>query len=156
MMNDDSPRQPLNNNNNNYAGNSYGNFNSRSKPMGAPKYQDNKNQNYTPSMSFGHQGAGYNAMNQQPRRRTDRFKREALNYNERIVHQNDIIIRLLKEIRDRLPPPPPGTVSPSEDFRNTSSEAQSKDSMQEASDTSTGFEDQSDNNTEQSQQEQPE
>jgi hypothetical protein len=29
-----------------------------------------------------------------------------VNYNERIMRQNDLIIRLLKEIRDRLPSPP--------------------------------------------------
>jgi len=44
-------------------------------------------------------------MQQNPRRRTDRFKRESINLNDKVVKQNDIIIRLLKDIRDRLPPP---------------------------------------------------
>lgn len=32
--------------------------------------------------------------------------RNNFNSNDRLIKQNDIIIRLLKEIRDRLPPPP--------------------------------------------------
>ena len=35
-----------------------------------------------------------------------RFRREAPNSTDRLVRQNDIIIRLLKEIRDRLPEMP--------------------------------------------------
>ena len=69
------------------------------------KYQDNR---YSPSTNYnygyGH-NTGYNGQ-QHPRRRADRFKRESLNYNDRLSRQNDMIIRLLKEIRDRLPPPP--------------------------------------------------
>jgi hypothetical protein len=74
--------------------------------MGQPKYPE-KMPNYSPSTSYnyGHQG-GYNGMQQHPRRRADRFKRESINQSDRLVKQNDLIIRLLKEIRDRLPPPP--------------------------------------------------
>lgn len=78
------------------------------RKMGQPKYPE-KMANYSPSMSYnyGHQSSGgYGPMQQNPRRRTDRFKRESLNLNDKVVKQNDIIIRLLKEIRDRLPPPP--------------------------------------------------
>ncbi|HEX2956883.1 MAG TPA: hypothetical protein VHO70_08620, partial [Chitinispirillaceae bacterium] len=42
---------------------------------------------------------------QNQRRRPDRFKRDNYNHNDRLIKQNDIIIRLLKEIRDRLPAP---------------------------------------------------
>lgn len=76
------------------------------KPM-AGKYPS-KTPNYSPSTSFNYTPqSGYNG-NQpmHPRRRVDRFRREPLNTAERTVRQNDIIIRLLKEIRDRLPEPP--------------------------------------------------
>ncbi len=76
------------------------------KPM-AGKYPS-KNPNYSPSASFNYSPqSGYNGGGQMhPRRRVDRFRREALNTSERTIKQNDIIIRLLKEIRDRLPGPP--------------------------------------------------
>jgi hypothetical protein len=68
------------------------------------KYQDNR---YTsPSANYNYNsGNGYSGQQQHPRRRVDRFKRETINYSERIMHQNDLIIKLLKEIRDRLPAP---------------------------------------------------
>jgi hypothetical protein len=70
------------------------------------KYQDNR-YNSSPSTSYNYNsGNGYAGQQQHPRRRVDRFKREAINYSERIMKQNDLIIRLLKEIRDRLPAPP--------------------------------------------------
>jgi hypothetical protein len=70
------------------------------------KYPE-KNPNYSPSISYNYSPqSGYNGNTQMhPRRRNDRFRRESLNSNERIIRQNDIIIRLLKEIRDRLPEP---------------------------------------------------
>jgi hypothetical protein len=74
------------------------------KPFSPNRYGNSGggfNYNYNQSNSF-------NGQQQHPRRRTDRFKRESLNTNDKIFRQNDIIIRLLKEIRDRLPPPPPG------------------------------------------------
>lgn len=73
------------------------------------KYSENRGKNYSPSTSYnygrsqnGHgwgQGQGYQ---QHPRRRIDRYKRESINFNDRLIKQNDIIIKLLKEIRDRL------------------------------------------------------
>ena len=68
------------------------------------KYTDNKGKNYSPSASFNYQnnrgqGQGYQ---QNPRRRIDRFKRESINVNDKLIKQNDIIIKLLKEIRDSL------------------------------------------------------
>lgn len=69
----------------------------------------------SPSSSYNfNSSSGYNQGNglggqQHPRRRIDRFKRESINYNDRMIRQNDSIIRLLKEIRDRLPAPPAST-----------------------------------------------
>ncbi len=70
------------------------------------KYPE-KNPNYSPSISYNYSPqSGYNGNSQMnPRRRNDRYRRESLNSSERVVRQNDIIIRLLKEIRDRLPAP---------------------------------------------------
>lgn len=81
--------------------------NTGNRNFGPPKYPE-KMPNYSPSTSYnyGHQGSYNGGMQQHPRRRADRFKRESINLNDKVVKQNDIIIRLLKEIRDRLPPPP--------------------------------------------------
>lgn len=80
------------------------------KPM-MPKYEKNHNYNSNPnynsygnSLYNGNSNSGFSS--QHPRRRTDRFKRESLNLSEKLIRQNDVIIRLLKEIRDRLPKPP--------------------------------------------------
>jgi hypothetical protein len=80
--------------------------NTGNRNFGPPKYPE-KMPNYSPSTSYnyGHHG-GYSGMQQHPRRRADRFKRETINQSDKLVKQNDLIIRLLKEIRDRLPPPP--------------------------------------------------
>ncbi len=84
------------------------------RKMGAPKYPE-KMPNYSPSTAFNYSPAtGYNGGQQHPRRRNDRFKRESLNLNDRIVKQNEMIIRLLKEIRDRLPAPPVSDEKPVE------------------------------------------
>jgi hypothetical protein len=73
--------------------------------MGPPKYPE-KMENYSPSTAFNYSpGTGFTGGQQHPRHRNDRFKRESPNMSDRIVKQNDIIIRLLKEIRDRLPGP---------------------------------------------------
>lgn len=94
------------------------------KPMPS-KYNDKSHNSYGPGQnySYGNQsyngnshyngGNSYNNGNsfnnhnnqQNQRRRTDRFKRDNYNNNDRLIKQNDIIIRLLKEIRDRLPAP---------------------------------------------------
>ncbi len=71
------------------------------------RYSDNKGKNYSPSVSFNYQNGqqsrphdqGYQ---QHPRRRIDRYKRETIHYSEKLIKQNDIIIRLLKEIRNGL------------------------------------------------------
>jgi hypothetical protein len=79
--------------------------NTGNRQMGPSKYPE-KMPNYSPSTTFNYgQQGGYNGMQQHPRRRADRFKRESINLNDKVVKQNDLIIRLLKEIRDRLPPP---------------------------------------------------
>jgi hypothetical protein len=64
--------------------------------------------NYSPSTSYNYSpgSGGYQQAQHQshhPRRRSDRFKRESINQYDRLAKQNDVIIRLLKEIRDRLP-----------------------------------------------------
>jgi hypothetical protein len=88
------------------------------------------NGNYSPgSNNYGSSGqSSFHAGNQHPRRRNDRFKRESLNNSDRLLKQNDTIIQLLKEIRDRLPPPLPGTLEsgralePDTDFSHEASE----------------------------------
>jgi hypothetical protein len=88
--------------------------NAMRKPM-ATKYPE-KSPNYSPSTSYnyGQQNgynpqAGYGAQTgnngNYQRRRPERFKRDVPNTADRQLRQNDIIIRLLKEIRDRLPEP---------------------------------------------------
>ncbi|MFP4416780.1 MAG: hypothetical protein ACLFSB_05880 [Chitinispirillaceae bacterium] len=68
--------------------------------------------NYSPSASYNYNGGNYqhqSAQSPSSRRRPDRNnngKRHSNNAQaERLVKQNDMIIRLLKEIRDRLPEP---------------------------------------------------
>ena len=106
------------------------------KPV-APKYQENR---FSPSQGYNsqgynsynyqnaggnYQGGGYGAHQQRtgaagsrrppgPGQQDPRFRREQVNYSERIMKQNDLIIRILKEIRDRLPAPPV-TATPSHD-----------------------------------------
>jgi hypothetical protein len=99
MNGDDNPRNGIGN---------------RAGPV--PRYAADKNANYSPSTSFNYNNSrnpgGGNYNNQQPqniRRRFDnnnKFKKPVPNSNDKIIKQNDSIIRLLKEIRDRLPPPP--------------------------------------------------
>lgn len=83
-----------------------------------------KSQAYSPSMNYNYNGnqaqhgnhgnhsthgnhgnSGFNNQQNQ-RRKPNQFKRDNHGVNDRLVKQNDIIIRLLKEIRDRLPEPP--------------------------------------------------
>jgi hypothetical protein len=90
-------------------------MNSDETPRGMPyqqgrkpipsKYQDSR---YSPSSNYNYNSNSSFPSSQHPRRRFDRFKRDATgnnNNNDRLMRQNDLIIRLLKEIRDRLPPP---------------------------------------------------
>jgi hypothetical protein len=72
------------------------------------KYSDN--QNYSPSVSYNYapnsqQNRGQNQNYQQPMNRRYR-NNQTVNCYDRIIKQNDIIIKLLKDIRDRLPEPP--------------------------------------------------
>ena len=78
------------------------------------KYGDNKNRSYqSPNYQYG---GGYNSQQQNNglRRRPDSGSNSQNNNNrnrqfnplDKVVKQNDIIIRLLTEIRDRLPAPP--------------------------------------------------
>ena len=81
--------------------------NSNRKPMS--QNFNGRGGNYSPSASYNYSpGSGSHQQpshhSHHPRRRSDRFKRESINYTDRIAKQNDVIIRLLKEIRDRLPP----------------------------------------------------
>jgi hypothetical protein len=75
-------------------------------PGNRPQKYPEKMPNYSPSTAFNYSpGTGINGGQQHPRHRNDRFKRESPGQSDRIFKQNDIIIRLLKEIRDRLPAP---------------------------------------------------
>ncbi|MBD3419972.1 MAG: hypothetical protein GF398_07645 [Chitinivibrionales bacterium] len=85
-------------------------------------YND-KNTNYSPSANYnyghsrGHQ-QNHNHQNrsnskqQQPRKQQDRFKRDILNVVERMTKQNNVMIKLLKEINERLGGPPAATNKP--------------------------------------------
>ncbi|MBN1307624.1 MAG: hypothetical protein JXA18_06895 [Chitinispirillaceae bacterium] len=76
-----------------------------------------KNHVYSPSTNYNYNGnqsqhgnhgnfGNQNFNNQHPqRRKSNQFKRDGHGLNERLAKQNDVIIRLLKEIRDRLPAP---------------------------------------------------
>ena len=71
----------------------------------ATKYPE-KNPNYSPSTTFNYSPqTGFNANPQTTsHRRPEHFRKDASgNTNDRLIRQNDIIIKLLKEIRDRLP-----------------------------------------------------
>ncbi len=85
------------------------------------KYQDNRygsneNRYNTGDNRYGsnpnYNAYGYNkntnpgfSTGQYQHKKIDRFRRDPVNYTEKLVRQNDLIIRLLKEIRDRLPAP---------------------------------------------------
>jgi len=86
------------NNRNQHGGSNY-------RKQGAPDYSDNKGKNYSPSASYNYTKSGRGggqSYQQHPRRRIDRYKRESYNSNDKLIKQNDIIIRILKEIRDKL------------------------------------------------------
>jgi hypothetical protein len=78
--------------------------------LGRKPLQPNTRSSPSPSYNYNYNtNSGYSSQ-QHMRRKIDRFKRDTGNGtgngNERLMRQNDLIIRLLKEIRDRLPPPP--------------------------------------------------
>jgi hypothetical protein len=70
----------------------------------ATKYPE-RNPNYSPSVSYNYSPqSGFSGSNPaNARRRPDQFRKDPQNNSERLMRQNDIIIKLLKEIRDRLP-----------------------------------------------------
>jgi hypothetical protein len=81
-----------------------------------------KSGNYSPSTSYNYNNPRTSNANYLPQQQNmrnnngkrldnnnNKFRRPTQNNNnsnDRVIRQNDIIIRLLKEIRDRLPPPP--------------------------------------------------
>lgn len=112
MMNDDFNRGPqMQQGRKPFTPNRYNN------PQGGYNYNYNQNQ------------GGFNGQ-QHPRRRTDRFKRESINNNEKILRQNDLIIKLLKEIRDRLPAPP-AIIAPEMTEPALSNEQQSEEQIEQ-------------------------
>ncbi len=112
------------------------------------KYNDKTHNVYGPAQNFNYGNQSYNGNShyngnsfngnhnnqQNQRRRTDRFKRDNYNHNDRLIKQNDIIIRLLKEIRDRLPAP--AVIEPEyfEDEQENQDEDQCIDSAECSSD----------------------
>jgi|WetSurMetagenome_2_1015567.scaffolds.fasta_scaffold00017_55 hypothetical protein len=96
------------------------------RKMSHPKYPE-KMPNYSPSTSYNYSPASGFVGGQHPRRRNENFKRGSLNVSEKLVKQNDMIIRLLKEIRDRLPPPPAEDVKPDDAGIETVDDSQIED-----------------------------
>ena len=108
-----------------------------------------KNQVYSPSTNYNYNGnqsphgnhGGYgnpNYSNQHnQRRKPNQFKRDNHGAGDRLAKQNDVIIRLLKEIRDRLPAPAviPGESSEPDQYQeqleNTAVSSQEVQTMQE-------------------------
>ena len=83
-----------------------GNNNHKQKQSGQ-QFNEKKQSNYSPSTSYNFQnGKARNKPRNIPRRRIDRYKRESIGSYDKLIKQNDVIIRLLKEIRDRLPETP--------------------------------------------------
>lgn len=100
------------------------------KPMGK-SYENRENRGYSGEKRYGQSSgstgynSGYNnsssgsgsySPGQHPHRGggggsssggrvEQRFRRDPVNYSEKLTRQNDLIIKLLKEIRDRLPAP---------------------------------------------------
>jgi hypothetical protein len=106
----------------------------------SPQKYPEKMPNYSPSTSYNYSPAtGVTGGQQHPRRRNDRFKRESLNLSDKVVKQNDMIIRLLREIRDRLPPPPPGAQKEDE-----TADAAVLDAVDSVDESETGREDEQD------------
>ena len=87
------------------------------QPGGKGKFQE-KQGNYSPSVSYNYNpGKSYNKPggHQSIRRRNEHQKRDNGNsQTDRLIKQNDIIIRLLKEIKERLPEQNVTKVNPSE------------------------------------------
>ena len=108
MNNEESPRNPP--------------FQQGRRPPAAGRnYESRENRGFSNENRYGqNSGSGYNkgynsgysnnsgsfGAGQRPHHnKVDRFKRDPVNYSEKLTRQNDLIIKLLKEIRDRLPAP---------------------------------------------------
>lgn len=86
----------------------------------------NEKHSYSPSANYSYnyngngnsQGYGNHQpqSHSKPRRPDNKFKGGGGHHssNDKLIKQNDQIIKLLKEIRDRLPPPPEGAVAETE------------------------------------------
>jgi hypothetical protein len=82
-----------------------GGYNSRPRQHGGEGGTGGYRGGYTNNRTGGYTNnrtGGYNRNNQ---------TRDSGGSSDRVIRQNDVIIKLLKEIRDRLPPPPAGTQS---------------------------------------------
>ncbi|KMQ50713.1 hypothetical protein CHISP_2396 [Chitinispirillum alkaliphilum] len=83
-----------------------GTGNSVNRKRNSGRYNE-KGNSFNSSYSYGNNYNSFNGQQQQnfaqPRRRSDRHKNGG-NSNDKLVKQNDLIIKLLREIRDRLPP----------------------------------------------------
>jgi hypothetical protein len=82
-------------------------------PQGRKPIQPNSRfSSPSPSYNYNYNSnSGYPSQQHLRRKMDNRFKRDTRDNNngnssERLMRQNELIIRLLKEIRDRLPPPP--------------------------------------------------
>lgn len=85
-------------------------------------YSPSASYNYSPGNSFSGQQHSSSGPHHHIQRRNDNFKRDrdgGGHQSDRLAKQNDTIIRLLKEIRDRLPAP----VVEDEPVRTTAAEA---------------------------------
>jgi|GEM_PF-1512768 len=101
-----------------------------------PSYSPSSNYNFnssSPSSSYGNTGYGNQQGFKKFTRQDHKFKGGGGHHSsDKLVKQNDQIIKLLKEIRDRLPAPPAGTVSATDtdpldqDSQNVSAEAHSE------------------------------
>jgi hypothetical protein len=76
----------------------------RGNDIGNRKRSYETNGNYSPSASYKYSpgNSSFQQSPQQQRRRGERFKKTGGDLSEKIVKQNDQIIKLLREIRDRL------------------------------------------------------
>jgi hypothetical protein len=113
----------------------------------ASKYPE-KNPNYSPSTSYNYSPqAGFSGNAQMnTRRRPEHFRKDAPNPSERLMRQNDLIIKLLKEIRDRLPPPPVSAVKDNEPADHANAASESSESTESSKEPSPAPEDSNEGN----------
>ena len=96
------------NGNNRNANSGNNNYTPRKQSAGQ-NFGSNKNANYSPSTSYNYNNQGSSTTRDRGgyqnnlRKKNDRFTKNTPNSNDKLLKQNDIIIKLLREIRDRLP-----------------------------------------------------